>query len=113
MFALGLRYLMGRVIAARWDARDEPEWPPHPDRVFMALVAAQAEAGGDPDEAAALEWLESLPPPAIYASVRLGLRQPCVSFVPVNDTPSPLHEGKPLAPMGSLPVGRIRQPRQF
>jgi CRISPR-associated protein Csb2 len=40
MFALGAELLMGRAIITRWDNREEPEWPPHPDRVFMALVAA-------------------------------------------------------------------------
>ena len=48
MFALGVEFLMRRAIMTRFDNREEPEWPPHPDRVFMALVAAWvAPAGTD------------------------------------------------------------------
>ena len=45
MFALGIELLMRRAMMTRWGNREEPEWPPHPDRVFMALVAAWGEAG--------------------------------------------------------------------
>ena len=61
MFALGIEFLMRRAIITRIDNREEPEWPPHPDRVFMALVAAWGESGEDPDHRTALEWLETLP----------------------------------------------------
>jgi CRISPR-associated protein Csb2 len=40
MFALGLQYLTGVVYASDAASREQPEWPPHPDRVFMAMVAA-------------------------------------------------------------------------
>jgi CRISPR-associated protein Csb2 len=113
MFALGIRYLMGRVVAARWESREEPEWPPHPDRVFMALVAAHAGSGGAEDGANALRFLEALPRPALWASQRYSRRSPVTVYVPANDTASPVQKGKSLAPMGSLPVGRVRQPRQF
>ena len=65
MFALGVELLMHRAVVMRWGSREEPEWPPHPDRAFMALVAAWGESGEDPSERAALEWLESQPSPAI------------------------------------------------
>lgn len=50
MFALGIELLMRRAMMTRWGDpklgdRTEPEWPPHPDRVFMALVAAWGESG--------------------------------------------------------------------
>ena len=85
MFALGLRYLNGWSMAASDGARKErAEWPPHPDRVFMALVAAWFETGEDNEEGAALRWLEGLPPPSIAAS-DASQRSPVVSYVPVND----------------------------
>ena len=85
MFALGLRYLNGWSMAAADGARKaQAEWPPHPDRVFMALAAAWFETGEDTDEGAALRWLERLDPPAIAASDAYQ-RTPVVSYVPVND----------------------------
>ena len=35
------------------------------------------------------------------------------SYVPVNDDSSPMGKKGPFGPMGSLPIGRNRQPRQF
>ena len=85
MFALGIRYLNGWSMAASDGARKEQaEWPPHPDRVFMALAAAWFETGEDSKEGAALRWLEALPPPAIAASDATR-RLAVVSYVPVND----------------------------
>ena len=85
MFALGLHYLNGWAMAATDGTRKErAEWPPHPDRVFMALAAAWFETGGDAEEGGALRWLESLPPPAVAASEAMQ-RSPAVSYIPVND----------------------------
>lgn len=55
--------LLGRSYEASLDT-GEPEWPPHPARVFSALVSV-AETGTADD--AALQWLESLPPPVLHA----------------------------------------------
>ncbi|HJT78925.1 MAG TPA: type I-U CRISPR-associated protein Csb2, partial [Gemmataceae bacterium] len=116
MFVLGVELLMGRAVISRWERRDQPEWPPHPDRVFMALVAAFGET---PDydrhelEVEALEWLEGLGPPALAVPGVTAERTPFTSYVPVNDSADPLSKGKALAPMGSLPIGRNRQPRHF
>ena len=86
MFALGLRYLNGWSMAAADGARKEQaEWPPHPDRVFMALAAAWFETDQNPAEGEALRWLEALPPPAIAASDATP-RATVVSYVPVNDS---------------------------
>ena len=64
MFAFGIRYLNGWSMAAADGAKKErPEWPPHPDRVFMALAAAWFETGEDAEEGHALRRLESLGPP--------------------------------------------------
>ena len=131
MFALGLRYLNGWSMAAADGARKEQaEWPPHPDRVFMALAAAWFETGEDMEEGEALRWLEALPPPAIAAS-DASCRTGRASYVPVNDAgaagrtvptlddlnkietfkkkPGKLNESG----LGTLPEHRSRQPRGF
>ena len=120
MFSLGLHYLNGWSVAAADGARKErAEWPPHPDRVFMALAAAWFETGEDPAEGEALRWLETLPPPAISAS-RADSRATVVSYVPVNDDgggkkSSPKNEIDKLKNKGLavLPEYRSRQPRGF
>ncbi len=60
---------------------DEAEWPPHPGRLFCALVSV---ADGEADYAA-LRWLEGLPPPDVHvpdAQEGAVLR----SYVPTNQT---------------------------
>src|SRR5262245_39216344 len=98
MFALGVNLLMGRAMMTRWDDREQPEWPPHPDRVFMALVAAWGESGENAEGKAALGWLETLGPPALRVSLVASVRTPCISFVAVNDDGSPMRKGKPETP---------------
>jgi len=69
--------LMGGNYEAALD--DGPEWPPHPGRLFSALVA-QAKPGSDDD--AALTWLEEQAPPVVLASAA----EPSImnAFVPTN-----------------------------
>ena len=120
MFALGIRYLNGWSMAAADGARKErAEWPPHPDRVFMALAAAWFETGQDAAEGRALRWLESLPPPALAASDATD-RTAVVSYVPVNDTQreQKLPVGRDLdklkkAGLTLIPGHRLRHPRGF
>jgi len=103
MLALELEYLMGRVLAATHNDRTAVEWPPHPARLFSALVAAYEECDLGNSARAALEWLETLPEPRIYAkpSEHEGLvRDTHGVFVPVNDSPS-------------IPENRPRQIRWF
>jgi CRISPR-associated protein Csb2 len=96
MFALEVEFLSGRVYATDFRERDVPEWPPHPSRLFSALVAAFYESGLDSDLRTALVWLEEQKSPDIWAGsfvTRLesaaGSRfsQPKTpgSFVPIND----------------------------
>jgi CRISPR-associated protein Csb2 len=92
VLSLGIRYLNGWAMAAADGAiKEYAEWPPHPDRVFMALAAAWFETGEDATEGAALGWLQGLGAPELAASdafrrgVDGGRRQP-TSYVPVNDT---------------------------
>lgn len=84
-FIVEVNFLTGRFVATCHNDRRQPEWPPHPARLFSALVAAWADAD-EPDvaERAALEWIESLPPPAIAASAAVP-RKVVSHFVPVND----------------------------
>lgn len=86
MFSLGIRYLMGWAMAAADGAdKKRAEWPPHPDRIFMALAAAWFETGQDVAEGAALQWLEALPAPRLAASGACA-RELTTHYVPVNDT---------------------------
>ena len=85
-FAIEVHFLTGRFVATCHNDRRAGEWPPHPARLFSALVAAWAEAE-EPDHAErpALEWLEGLGAPAIAASDAVP-RRTVSHFVPVNDT---------------------------
>ena len=58
MLALRVEYLTGVCMATKHDdaSRASPEWPPHPDRLYSALVAAaatlpDAEVGRLPERA--------------------------------------------------------------
>jgi len=89
MLALRLEYLTGRTVATAYNDRGRAEWPPHPARVFSALVATWAEheaayAHESDEERQALEWLERLPPPAI-ACEEGRARTVMTHFVPTND----------------------------
>ncbi|MDW8352019.1 MAG: type I-U CRISPR-associated protein Csb2 [Anaerolineae bacterium] len=98
MLAVGIRYLCGWASAAS-NKKEEPEWPPHPDRVFMALVAAWGETGEDEAEKKCLLFLQELPAPYLSASLDFELhaavsiyrrnadaevRMPVPVYVPVN-----------------------------
>jgi CRISPR-associated protein Csb2 len=116
VLSLGIRYLCGWAMATHPADYESAEWPPHPDRVFMALAAAHFETGGPPIERVALEWLEKLPPPTL-ATPPAAQRHVVTAFVPVNDvslpkgsrlTASGFEQGKAL-----LPEHRPRQARQF
>lgn len=95
-FILRVDYLDGLVTGSR-GRREQLEYPPHPDRLFMALVAtagktrtydaekdAYVQKLAHPLYRKALEWLEALDPPRIYAPhepldvLLLG------TYVPVN-----------------------------
>ena len=120
MFAIAIRYLNGWAMAAAdGPKKQKPEWPPHPDRVFMAFAAAWFETGEDPAEGAALRWLEVQSPPSIAAS-DASERTPVVSYVPVND----VRMGRKMpqeedfaklkgAGLALLPEHRPRQARGF
>lgn len=80
-----VNFLTGRYVATWHNDRRQCEWPPHPARLFSAMVAAWAETDEPPQpERTALEWLEAQTPPAIAASEAVP-RTPVSHFVPVND----------------------------
>jgi CRISPR-associated protein Csb2 len=111
MLALRLDYLTGRSYATEYNDRARAEWPPHPSRVFSALVAAWAD-DEDPTERAALEWLEAAGAPAIAASPATA-RSIVPHFVPVNDAKLQTGKGELKSARGLLPAERVRQPRFF
>ena len=80
-----VNFLTGRYVATAHNDRRRSEWPPHPARLFSALVAASAEDDQlDGEEREVLEWLEAQPPPSIAASAAVP-RKVVSHFVPVND----------------------------
>jgi CRISPR-associated protein Csb2 len=102
MFALRVTYLTRRVYAATFESvssKTEPEWPPHPSRLFSALVAAWGDGGAEVELLPALKWLEEQPAPIIYAGTHTT-RRVVQTFVPVND-------------ILMLPDDRPRKPRTF
>src|SRR5438128_3582322 len=98
MFALAVELLTGRYVATAFNDRDRAEWPPHPARLYSALAATHFE-DPNPDERAALEWLERQGPPSLVASEAFE-RQVHTVFVPVNDK-------------AAEPERRVRQARTF
>jgi CRISPR-associated protein Csb2 len=60
---------------------DGAEWPPHPGRLFCALVAASRSD----DDDAALRWLEAQTPPEVQFPDAQPAR-PLVAYVPTNQT---------------------------
>ena len=85
MFAIAIELLAGRYTATEFNDRSQAEWPPHPARLYSAMVAAWADSDEpDPAERAALRWLEDQGAPAIHCGVA-GPRTVVTHFVPVND----------------------------
>lgn len=81
MLAFTIRLRLGTYDAGLVDDPPSPEWPPHPARLFCALVAGSPSAG----EWTALRWLERLPPPEVHASRRLS-EESVVQYVVTNRT---------------------------
>jgi CRISPR-associated protein Csb2 len=99
MLALEVEWLTGVCVAARTPSDETPEWPIQPDRIFNALVATFGAHGEPPEERSALQWLESLSAPRIWAAEAKS-RVCATAFVPPND-------------VALLPDRRRRQPRRF
>lgn len=120
MIAIGIRYLNGWSMAAAADGSDKAtaEWPPHPDRLFMALAAAHFETDRDPAGREALLWLERQTAPNLCASLDVSHRRIVTHYVPVNDLTAPRSSDRAdakqiAAGLQLLPERRLRQARQF
>jgi len=104
LFSIEVEFLMKRIYAASWSRKDQVEWPPHPSRLFSALVASYEESVHDKSASQALEWLEALPPPEMYVepdSIKYRLKSTSpIFYVPVNDDKN-------------IPENRIRKMRYF
>src|SRR5581483_5236631 len=116
MFAFRVRYLRGSVTAAdvrTGNEKSEVEWPPHPDRLFCALVQAWGDLGESEQDRRSLEWVEQLPPPVIRCGEALETRV-TQRYVPVNDEWRPItKDSKPAQLVQGTMLGRIRQPRRI
>jgi CRISPR-associated protein Csb2 len=119
MFALEVEYLTGRAVASQRHDREAAEWPPHPGRLFSALVAALKECDFGESERQALLWLERQRPPALSYSDAY-LRDVVPVFVPVNDTTAPdkvpakgFSIGQIAEGIRVMPERRSRQQRAF
>src|SRR5690606_39141177 len=101
---LELELLTGAYRASLPD-NSGAEWPPHPERVFSALVQAWGDGGRAENERQALEWLEAQPSPLIEASPpdAVSERDAPTVFVPPNDK----------SDIRMLPEHRKRQARTF
>lgn len=117
MLQLQIGFPGGRYFAASVDDPRQPEWPPHPSRVFSALVAAAYAGGRTPSitERRLLQALEAAPPPSLTFP-DADVRPAADSYVPVNDRKSRVDEiglkpdGKPKGSLGVLlPLRQVRQ----
>lgn len=116
MLTIEVELLTGRYAATAHNDRDRAEWPPHPARLFSALVAALHERSPtDPDERAALLWLEQQEAPSLEVDVEAGSRLVRDVFVPVNDISLIGDLGRPLREAEqdldraeALPEGKMR-----
>jgi CRISPR-associated protein Csb2 len=85
MFGIAVELLCERYTATQFNDRDRTEWPPHPGRLFSAMVAAWADSDQpDPSERSALRWLEGQDPPEICCG-NGSERRLVTHYVPVND----------------------------
>lgn len=78
-----VEFVAGRYEAALPD-KVTPEWPPHPARLFCALV----DAARDEEDDKALRWLESQRPPAIIAPRKPLSTVTRISYVVLGEVPA-------------------------
>jgi CRISPR-associated protein Csb2 len=102
MLVIQVEYLTGSVCSALGRG-SAPEWPPHPWRLFSALVAACFESRMGESALNTLRWLENQGPPLMQVGAA-GTGRRAGAFVPTN---YPAKNGS------TLPWERSRQPRFF
>ncbi|MBE7538085.1 MAG: type I-U CRISPR-associated protein Cas5/Cas6 [Opitutaceae bacterium] len=119
MTTICVRYLVGRAVATHPSSYELAEWPPHPDRLFMALVAAWGESHRSTSAEAALRWLEQQPAPSLHAATEVHRRDVVTVFVPTNDASTPKKVDDKTSDsvvedgLTVLPEKRGKQPRFF
>ena len=128
MFAFGIDFITRVAVMTDAASREKAEWPPHPARVFMALVDAHydsrplVEDGLDAAaawsrERAALEWLEQQGAPEMRWP-EVSPRNVVKVYVPVNDAAVPqnaerVRGAEIRSALGVMPDQRSRQERTF
>ena len=113
MLAIAWQYLTGRCVATDPADRQTAEWPPHPDRVVQALVAAWGESGAKESERTALEWLMALPAPSLAVPEVVSACQVVKTYVPVNDIETKAKSEYNEKMIALLPSQRTRKERYF
>jgi CRISPR-associated protein Csb2 len=110
MLELQIGFPGGRYFAASMSDPRQPEWPPHPSRVYSALVAAAYAGGRQPStaERGALERLERAPAPALRFPEADTTPAPD-SFVPVNDQKTRIEAKKGQSQGVLMPNRQVRQ----
>ena len=110
-FLVTVRLYEGRYHGL--DHRLAREWPPAPARLFQALLAGAARGAEVRATAqAALDWLESLPPP-IIAAPRGTPGESHLSYVPNNDLDAVLAGKRYDDAVARTRVGKRIQPTLF
>ena len=113
MLALEIEYLTGVSFSAEMHDSYKTEWPPHPDRVFLALMSSWGRFRYE-SEARALRWLESQKPPDVLFPDGND-RKSFLRFVPAsgNSEKRVFPEGKKIIPILNLNAGIVRKGRMF
>jgi len=113
MLTISIEFLMGRYVAEETQSHKTAEWPPHPGRLFMAMVASYFEGGENSHEKDALLWFERCEPPTIYYNQGNKPRSTVKTYVPINDDILQYKKLQPLLTTVEMPVRRLRKERTF
>ena len=113
MLVIEIEYLTGVSYSAELHDPSRTEWPPHPDRVFLALISSWGRFR-DESEADSLRWLESQKPPEVLFP-NGNRRTRFFSFVPTsgNSEKKIFPEREKTIPILNLNASIIRKKRMF
>lgn len=119
MLIIEVDYLTGCAVASDRQSRTRAEWPPHPQRLYSALVAAMHEFDLGDQARKALLWLEALQPPELL--VPEHSERTCLeTYVPINDNNSQYNWNQKQRTLKFMPsidsgiaIGRDRKERFF
>lgn len=109
---LRLDFPSGQYFAAQSSDPATPEWPPHPSRIFSALVAAayQSPQGMTVERKTAITWLEMAGLPTI-AAPEAAMQPAVITYVPPADIRRSKGAGR--LKVWEHGIHRWRQPRYF